>query len=318
MPESEVWKLIKKFVGQNKGTITWYILFSALGHAIETLLIPRLLAKIFTEVHDMKALKKNIFFFLIVFVVEKIFYLASTYVNKRIEPTLTSFLSVEFIDAIFIKYENTHQPIDVAVTMEKITIVRQLLEDLIYYVYKLIPIILVLVTTIITVFVLNVKLGLFVLTSIIALAIIIVSIPKPKDNTKEKDAMYVYLEDIFQNMEIISSNEGGMPTAKRGINSRIKDLGRSRIKTGNKVGFNQGVGYLVSTILYIVSIIFLYQLYRKGEISTKNFEAYILTLGHLFKLAYDISYYLPDFMRGIQMIMLHSLMSYFPINTKKD
>lgn len=303
MAESEVWKLIKKFCIQNSGTISWYILFSAMGKAIETLLIPRLLAKIFTEVNDFEALKKNIFFFLIVFTVEKILYLASTYINKRIEPQLTSFLTVEFIEAIFRKYETTHMPIDVAVTMEKINIIRQVLEDLIYYVYKLIPVLIVLVVTVISVFVVNIKLGFFVLTSMIALTIILCSIPKPKDNTREKDAMYVYMEDIFRNMEIISSNEGGLPTAKRGITSRVKSLGRNRTKTGNKVGFNQGIGYLVSTLLYVGSIIFLYKLYKKGEVSTKTFEAYILTLGHLFKLAYDISYYLPDFMHNIQVLM---------------
>ena len=303
MAESEVWKLIKKFCSQNSGTISWYILFSAMGKAVETLLIPRLLAKIFTEINDFSALKRNIFFFLIVFTVEKILYLASTYINKRIEPRLTSFLTVEFIEAIFRKYETTHMPIDVAVTMEKINIIRQVLEDLIYYVYKLIPVLIVIVVTIISVFVVNIKLGFFVLTSMIALTIILYNIPKPKDVTKQKDAMYIYIEDIFRNMEIISSNEGGLPTAKRGITSRVESLGRNRIKTGNKVGFNQGIGYLVSTLLYIGSIIFLYKLYKKGEVSTKTFEAYILTLGNLFKLAYDISYYLPDFMHNIQILM---------------
>ena len=150
MVDSNVWDLIKKFCLNNKGTISSYVLFSVSTQTIEAIAIPRLLAKIFTEINDFEALKRNIFYFLVVFSVQKIFYVLSNFMNRKIEPSLTSFLTVEFVQGIFRKYEATHKPIDVAITMEKITCIRQALEDCIYYIYKLVPVIIVLIITLVT------------------------------------------------------------------------------------------------------------------------------------------------------------------------
>lgn len=302
MVDSNVWDLIKKFCINNKGTISSYVLFSVLGHTIEAIAIPRLLAKIFTEIDDFEDLKKNIFYFLVVFSVQKIFYVLSNFMNRKIEPSLTSFLTVEFVQGIFRKYEATHKPIDVAITMEKITCIRQALEDCIYYIYKLVPVIIVLIITLVTIFYISIKLGLFVLTSILCLIIVVIMIKKPKDDTKAKDAMFKYLEDIFINIYLVSSSENGIATAEKNIVSQVENLKQARIRTSFRVGYNQAIGYLLATFLYVGSIIFLYKLYRKGEVSTKTFEANLLTLGHLYKLAYDMAYYLPDFMRNVQII----------------
>lgn len=302
MVQSELWDLIKKFCINNKGTITWYVLFSALARGIETLIIPKILAKIFTEVNDLVKLKKNIILFLIVFSIEKIFYLISNHFNNKIEPCLNSFLAIEFVMAVFKKYEATHKPVDVAITMEKISTIRQTLEDLIYYVYKLIPIMIIIVITIINTFIIHIKLGYFVLASIIALGIIISILPTPKDTTTEGDKLCKHIEDIFQNMELISSTENGIKVACDDVTQKIAHLRRNRLAATSRVGKNQAIGYIVATILYAGSIIFLYKLYVAGEVSVKNFEANILTLGYLFKLAFDIAYYIPVFTRNIQVL----------------
>lgn len=298
----DVWNLVKRFCIDNKIIISSYVLFSVFGHAIESIVIPRVLAKLFTEINDLEALKKNIFYFIVVFSVQKIFYVMSNFMNRKIEPNLTSFLTVEFVQGVFNKYEATHKPIDVALTMEKITCIRQALEDSIYYIYKLVPVVIVLIITLITVFFVNIKLGFFVLASILCLIIVVIMIKKPKDDTKVKDAMFRYLEDIFINIDLVSSSENGICIAEKNIKERVENLRKLKTKTSFMVGYNQAIGYLLATFLYLGSIIFLYKIYKKKEVSTKMFEANLLTLGQLYKLTYDMSYYLPDFMRNMRII----------------
>lgn len=307
MIKSDVWDLIKRFCITNKGTISFYVLFSVFGHAIESLAIPKLLAKIFTEINDLEKLKKNIFYFIVIFTVQKIFYVLSNFMNRKIEPNLTSFLTVEFVQGIFRKYESTHKPIDVAITLEKITCIRQALEDSIYYIYKMVPVIIVLIITLITIFFVNIKLGLFVMTSVICLIIVVIMIKKPKDDGHAKDAMFNYLEDIFLNVDLVSSSENGISVAEKNIIKRVEDLKKSKTKTVLRVGYNQAIGYFLATVLYLASIIFLYKLYKNGEIIAKTFEANLLILGQLFKLTYDMAYYLPDFMRNIQIIKTNGI-----------
>jgi ABC-type multidrug transport system fused ATPase/permease subunit len=300
--KDDIWNLIKRFCIKTKVPLTFYVVLSALAHAIETLVIPKLLARIFTSVNDFVALRTNIIYFLVVFSVQKLLYVGSNFMSKRIEPTLTGFLNVEFIEAVFKKYEATHLPIDVTITMEKITIIRTILEDMIYYVYKLVPVLLILIITIITVFMLNYKLGFFVLGSAIILITIVLMIKRPKDDTHERDALYRYIEDIFQNMDLISSTENGIDVAKKAIMDKSAHLRRNKMSITMRVGINQAIGYFTATVLYVGAISYLYVLYKRGEVSVKNFEAYILTLANMYRLIFDMAYYLPDFMRGLQML----------------
>lgn len=294
----DIWKLITKFCIKHSGILIGNVVLSAISRGIETLIIPKLLAKIFTEINDIKATKKNVMVFIIVFALEKIIYLLSNMLYRKIEPLLTSFLTVEFIEAIFRKYEATHYPINVAVCMEKINILRETLESLVYYVYKLIPLFIVLIVTVISVFKLNIKLGCFVLASIVMLVIILYFVPKPPDCTKEKDAVYMNIEDIFNNMEFISCTEGGIAYACKDVTDKVKHLHTNRGKSSVKISYIQALGYGAATIFYVMSVAYLYKLYADKEISAKNFEAYILILGQLYRLTYDMSYHLPDFIQN--------------------
>lgn len=294
----DIWHIIHKFWGQNKSLILGSIGSSMVSHGIYTLLVPRLLAEIFNS-GDNETMKRNIMCFLMAFGSEKLFYMYSNYLSIMIEPALTKFLTEEFSKAVFEQYEATSKPVEVAVVIERINTIRCALEDLLYYMcFKLIPLILVLIITVVSIFKLNVKLGLCVLVCIILMGVVLRFLPQTLSADKDQDRLNAHLEDTFTNIEFISSSECGPRHALTDVNAHSRKLARLKRRVVQRSAGNQLTGYIFSGIFYAISIYYLFRLYTQGEIKLKSFEAHILILGKLFDIVFDISYYMPINLRN--------------------
>jgi ABC-type multidrug transport system fused ATPase/permease subunit len=312
----EILKLIKEYVLNNRGKVFGSIFLSYISQFIDALIIPERLADIFTNMGDFVILKRKIYIFLATILFDKTVYMAGSYLSDKIEPTLSAFITKELVKAVFTKYESTHKPIDVAISMEKIGAIRSALEDLIQYIcFKLIPSCLVLIVGLIRITMLNKKLGVAIIVSVIILFTIIIMLPKPLNTIKQKDRLYIYIEDIFKNIELISSTNNGIKTAYADIMEKSESLYKNREKSIKTTGINQSVGYLISFGLYSAVILYLYKLYKDKEIDIKQFETFLLTIGKLFEIVYNLAWYIPGFVRNLQRIdsasdFLHELFSY--------
>lgn len=291
--------LVRKFCHENPVSVYGSILFSIASHTVETLIIPKLLAEIFTSVDDMKLLKRNIIIFLIALAVEKLLYMISNYLSSLIEPALTTFLTTEFVRAVLVKYETTHSPIEIAITMDKINVIRTNLEDVMYYAcFKLIPLIAVLIITGFNIFRTNKKLGICVFIALFILGFVLYNLSDPDDTIRERDTVNEFIEDIFQNLELVSSTQSGITRAYADMIDKIKHFYDSRLQSVKVTTFNQNVGYVLSFVLYVFVILYLYSLYSNKEVTTKQFEMYLLVIGRVFEITYGLAYYLPSFIRS--------------------
>lgn len=300
---SDIWHLINKFWKRNQTLIFGSIGTSFVSHGIYTLLVPKLLAEIFNS-HDSDTMKRNILLFLGAFGSEKLVYMYSNYLSIMIEPALTKFLTKEFSEAVFDRYEATSQPVEVATVIERINMIRVALEDLLYYVcFKLIPLILVLIITIGSIFKLNLKLGLCVLVCVTIMGVVLLCLPKMLSADKAQDEMNAHLEDTFANIEFISSSEHGPRYGLAQIGDRSEKLTELKKRVVRRSAGNQLTGYIFAGILYAVSIYYLFTLYTQGTVQIKDFEAHILIIGKLFDIVFDIAYYVPINARNWTLIM---------------
>ena len=288
----ELIKIIKHYIANHKKIVFGSIILSAISHGIETLIIPKRLAAIFSCTEDLKLLKTNIIKFLAVVGCEKIVYTTSNYLSAKIEPTLSNYVTEVFMQGIFRKYEVTRKPIDIAISMEKISAIRSALEDLMYYIcFKIIPSTIVLVITLYTICKLNKKLGIAVIISVIILFIVIWILPHPVKTILLKDKLSEHIESIFKNIELISSTHGGVKKAFNGIRNRSERYYSIREKSLNTTSNNQTISYIIAFILYSCVVIMLYKLLKNNEIKKVDFDAHLLIIGRLFEIVYNISYY---------------------------
>jgi ABC-type bacteriocin/lantibiotic exporter with double-glycine peptidase domain len=298
-----LWKLVKEFVSENKGVVYGSVTLSVIDHSLNTLVIPKRLAEVFTSTNDFKLLKKNIIALLAVYGVNKGVHMAYNSMSNKVEPLLTAFLTRKIICAVFEKYKITREPVNVAVVMEKIREIRSSLEGMFVHVFfKLLPLLLVIFITTVNIFFVNRKLGLAIVVGIVVLSIIIYLLPKPKGCGAEKDEVYEYIEDILNNVEMISTTENGIETAFSNIDEKVESYYHCRKKSTNKVSRNQTIGYMLAFVIYSVTIGYLYKLFKNGEVTLKQFESNLLTIGRLYGLVYNIVHNSPYWIYNLERI----------------
>lgn len=298
--KSKLWDLSKEFLSENKGLVGGAIALSIIGKGMGTLVAPKHLAEIFTSMNSPRLLKRNITIFLSSFAIEKTAETSSHFMRHKVEPLLTKFLTEKIVKGVFEKYEITNKPIDIAITMEKIREIRSVLEDLMYYIFfSLIPLMVVLVIGIISILKINKKLGIVVLVCVLILCIVFYMLPPTVSSINTKDSVYEKIEDIFNNVEMISGTDNGVKTAISDINEKVNLYYKCRKKNVNGTSKNQIIGYTTSFILYASTIAYLYKLYHNKEISIKDFESQILTIGKLFETIYSLAYYIPNWIRNV-------------------
>lgn len=292
--------LMKEFLGKHSGLICSSVGMSALSHGIYTLIMPRLLTKIF---NDKEQIPKNVAMFLGAFTCEKASHTIANYLSNMLEPALVEFITERFVKAVFDKYEATSKPIEVAVLVKRIDVIRNALEDLVYYTcFKLMPLMIVITITLVSIFKLNFKLGLCVLVSCVLLFVVLFKLPRNVSTLHTNDELNAQMEDVFNNIEFISTAEHGYEKAEALIKEKLiafRDVKKASIK---RVSTNQGIGYACAAVLYIGSVVYLYRLFKEGAIALKDFEAHLLIIGKLYDLAFDVAYYLPIHGKNLSII----------------
>ena len=293
-------RLVKEFVAQNRFVVFMAIGLSILHHTIQTVITPKLLARVFTNLDDPTATHQNIGLFLLAFSGDKLSEMTGSIFNVRIEPLLTSFIMSKFVNAMLVQYRATHKPVEVAFVIDKMYQVKSGLENLILYTFtQFLPLTISMLIAIVSVFFVNIKLGLIVLLAIIAIVGILAFLPKAPSSMRYRENLTMFMEDIFFNIEFVTACPYGMEHIKRHMKRHIDELRTSRLRSVGATSRNQIVAYMFATATYIGTIFYLLHLFNKGEVATKDFESNILTIGRLFELAYTLAYSWPDFSRDL-------------------
>jgi hypothetical protein len=121
---NQIFQLFREFYKEHPGLLTTSIILSSTSYAIETIVLPMLLAEIFTNVKNKEVLTRKVWYFLGAMVFDRLLSWGASYLDSMIEPHLTNFLTYQFTKAVFREYDVEHRPIEVAIVMDKIRTVR--------------------------------------------------------------------------------------------------------------------------------------------------------------------------------------------------
>lgn len=301
MIDSQLFKLFSDFYKEYPILVTCIIVVSVISHTIDTIFIPILLAEIFTSMDDKVKLKNNVIYFLILFVFNKGFDLLAIFLDGFIEPYLTNFLTREFARAVFTKHDADNKPIEVAIVMDKIKSVRAALENFLsYMVSTFVPIIITLFAATIRLISVSYKIASLVFFFLLILGVIIRYLPQPEATVKYRDEVSIKMEDLFQNIDFVTSTQFGDKQAQEEIARVRTNLKNQRLEFHETVSFNQSITYMLAGFFYVVSILFLFKLYKNDEISVKQFESSIFTIGKMFEMIFTVARYMPEFVGDYQ------------------
>lgn len=300
---SEIARLMLDFCRQHPWMVVGSILAATAAQVIQSVVVPRLLAKVFTHLKDPQALKKYIAYFLIAFAVGKACNVIDTALDKQIAPLLHDFLVRELSTQVMRSYMATHLAIDVTIMINRIGALRQSMEYMLEYLFaSFLPTLASIAITTAAVFAVSAKLGLLVIGSLVVMGIIMYALPRAPPAMVHRDVLTMALEDVFQNLEFVTSSAYGADQAATNIAGRSETAcdALSRVNAVNSR--NKGVAYAVAAVSYAVSVVYLTHLFIRGEVTTESFEANILTLGRLYELAFNMAHLVPDFIEDWRII----------------
>lgn len=298
---SQLFELFKEFYIEHPYILTLSILFSLIGHVIETVLLPILLAEIFTNMNDSIKFRNYVYKFLIAAIIARLLSLVAHYMDGIIEPNLTAFLTYKFAASVFRKYYADHHSVEIALVMEKIRAVRIAFENFLSYVFStLIPSIATLILASIRIFYISAVLSILVISCILVIGIAFYFLPIPRSTIQHKDTVSIYLEDIFQNIEFITSTEFGRMDSDIEISEMVDYLRSERLRYQNTMGRNQLTIVSLACLAYISNIFLLVKLFEHKKVDIKQFESSILTLGRMYEIVFNVAYYIPEFIGDVQ------------------
>lgn len=316
-----IWELFKFFYKEHPVIITLSVIFIVISKTINTILVPIVLANIFTNLDNPEIVKNNILLFILSIYLSNIIHLCSIYFKELTDPYLNNFITREFVQAILTKYDTEYKPIEVSVVLDKIKLVKKAISDCIYYITTVfLPDIIAIGLAFFRLFSVSIKFGFVSLIGFIVLIISSFSFSYPESNIKERDELSETLEDVFVNIEYIKTSILGEKHAKDDIKSK-NDLYMSKIFSFNdKVRKNQIYIYMIAIFLYSICILYLYKLYKDKEVDKRDFESIFLMLVQMFKLIFNITENIPEFTGDIQNIRelenyISNLFSYSPKKT---
>jgi len=296
----ELNSILKDFYINNKSIVHNSLAGSLVNFTVESIIIKRLMAKLFINITDPAELKRNIYKLIGAWIANQGSYAIADKLHSKLEPALTKYLTDVIINAIFIKYQNTNMGINTGIIFSKIAVIRWNIETLINsLILVLIPRIITIYITIFNFYMVNKKIGLCALLVVsIQLFIVFSNFEKcinvAHEELDTKDEIMDIIEDKFNNIHTITSVLNGIKTESKKCSEKSSEFMNKRIAVLDCVLDRQISGYSTNTIVFIIILFYSYKLYEIKEINIEQFITILTTLEGLFTHVYEITYIFPD------------------------
>lgn len=292
--EPELQALTKRFIKENAGIIAGSVIISSVANVFDTLIVPKILSKVIKSVGTDK-LKGNLTKFMAAIGLQKAIKTGSIHISNQIEPSLHHYILKELTKMVIKCYQETGEPIQITLVMEKVSVISKNLNHAIYNVcFKFLPLFITLVIVTISIFYISVKLGICCLICIFLFGLVMYKINYPNDIEVYKENVLSRIEDAFKNMEFIASSESGVDRIQDEIFASSDSYHKEKLGYTTAHTKTQGAGYLAGTIFYLGTVYYMYTLYKKAEIKDEDFRAYLLVLGKFYGIVFNLSYLLPQ------------------------
>lgn len=297
---TEIILLLKEFYNENSQLIIISVVLSFLSSIIETVIAPKILAKIFNNIKDIEIFKANTINLLIIALISKLIYSASIYYKRQLDPEITRFIMVLLMKKIFNKYEQKNELANVSVLVNRMQLIkRNILEMTYIFTNVFIPRFSVILIACYSIFMLNRKIGLILVGCLfVQFATMTMSlnncVSKSYSENENKDLLFEYVEDLFYNIDTIELTPNGFEFEIENIlkiSQHSKNVEQESLEcVTNKQYISYAINFVVTCIIFYN----LYHSYNNKEISSDNITTVILLLTGMFDNIGEISYYIPE------------------------
>lgn len=303
MLDSAMLKFMYAFYNDNKVIVLMSIVAYVIRAGIDTIVFPQFIANVFNSLSSLEQkeeFKHSLIMLIVLWIVMKIVFVTSIYCRKLIEPRITEYIINKLVRAVFEKYEAINELSNVSLLINKITLIKKNLQELFFLIFSIfIPKIIVLFLSVINLFYLNRTIGSFIVFAILIQFIIVYwnyksCLQTSFEEIQSQDTMYDYMQDIFQNINIVQSTYKGYDIEIEKIAKLSDDLSEKENLTINSVNSQQNYAFLGNLVVFIITLGIIYNLYVSRQIVNTEVVTIILTLNGMFDNISDFSIYIPE------------------------
>ena len=304
----EIIKFMYDFYDENKTLVLISITASVMKAGLDAIIIPRTLANVFNSLTDVEQkgsekfleFRRTLLTLVMMWIMMKIIYALSNYCRKHLEPKITDYIINKLVNAVFNKYEAVNELSDVSILINKIHLIKKNLQELFFLLFTIfIPKLTVLVVSLMNITLLNTEIGVFLTTAIILQCYIVFNTYNQCLNTsyeeiESQDVMYMYLQDVFSNINIVQSTCNGYDKELETINKLTSDISDKENIALSCVNTQQNFSFASNLVVFMVVLTIIYYFYSSMYITNKDVVKIILSVNGMFENMYDFAYYVPE------------------------
>ena len=297
---TEIKKLLKEFYDDNSQLVIITVFLSFLSSVIETVIFPKILARIFNNIKDVNIFKQNVINLLIIGIFSKIVNSLSTYYKRQLDPEITRYITVSLLKKIFYKYEQKNDLINVSVLINRMQLIKRNILEMVYIVANVfIPRFSVILIACYSVFIINKKLGMIIFFCLVLQFLTITMnlndcVSKSYFENENKDLLFEYIEDLFFNIDTIELTPNGFEFEIKNIINISQVSKNIEQESLECVTNKQYISYAINFMMTCIIFYNIYELYKIKEITSESITTVILLLTGMFDNIGEISYYTPE------------------------
>jgi ABC-type multidrug transport system fused ATPase/permease subunit len=298
--------LAKEFYTDNEIDILTSISSSILSEYIDSNVLPNVFLNFFDK--DTKEyFIKNVLKFSGIYSVKKGLEIVSDYTYNKIGPLLTKFLTEKMMNAVFIKYASTHIPVNTAIILDKIDVIKDAFKDIFTLIlFRILSPVVTIFINLMAIFTQNTSISICISICIIIIVtyiyyVFICGNDNLTEHVATNDILYYYIENVFNNIEMIFSTKDGIDNENKYILELDNNVIATKLKKNKKITNTHIIGYAI--IIILLTVILIYTLYEKNEISFKFIKSNFFPVRYIFYNMFNILYYMTELMTNIQTLM---------------
>ena len=301
----EINNLITEFYSSNQGVVLGSFLSSSTVFIIESVVVPRMAAKILVNTNNLVLLKENMIKLALIWVFLQIGRSTSDILDAKVEPALSKFINDRIVKSAFFKHEMTHNKIDTSVLVSRIIHIRLNFEGLVNKVFvSILPRLSSIFLIILNFWFINKRLGTITLILVLLQFSIMLNniencINKAYDEVESRDKLTSVVSDKFDNIHTISSVFGGIEKEIKSCENQSFLSMKSRLETNSCVFNKQLKGYVSNTFIFSLILVIIYKEFSEKRIDMEGLSTILLSMNLFFNQMYVISCNVPELIRRI-------------------
>lgn len=309
----EINKLVIEFFKENAGIAITSIGGSVFALCVQSIVMPKIMANLFSNLDDLEKVKKNIQKLIFAWLVNQGTSTLNDSLNIKFDPTLTNYVTNKLMGALFLKYKEANSDINTALILNHINQIRANIDVLIHRMTMvMIPRTITISLIVYNFFKINRQIGTTVLTCLlIQLGIIFSSFDSNSQqnilkNINLSDDIIEEIDDKFANIEIINSTKNGISKEIEEC-KKLAEMAKERAIKNDMYLLNQNVRVYSSNVaVFIILLNTTFSQLQKGKITTEQMTNIFISINTLFDQMSELSFFLPDVMKRRAILMKHS------------